>query len=372
MVYDVNVAPISPKMGIQLLDFLSKLGYYKTEGNNDFECTTTMIDFIAENVKAGISNLTTFEKVDLGIALMIIPVPPALELANKCLENVSEADFKVACHDLAVLTDYFEKYENGEIEFIDESNLAIGIIVRYLRRITGKMKKSENEFRKKFHEITKRVSNDMSGPGSSKLADSVTKIPWTLKCTPSMIDLIAAKVKSERSSLSTFEKVDLAIALMIIQIPPALELANECLKNICETNFKIACHDLIMLTDYFEKNENHEIEFTDLSKFREITHQISNDVYPWKKIELTTCGAEGPFGPSLENCISTYNSDWSKNKKLFDVDPNRNGIQKVRIVKSGSYELKAWGAGNEEKSGSGNGFRINSYNHVFLIIQGRL
>jgi len=29
-VYDVNVAPISPKLGTQILDFLSKLGYYKT------------------------------------------------------------------------------------------------------------------------------------------------------------------------------------------------------------------------------------------------------------------------------------------------------------------------------------------------------
>ena len=363
MVYDVNVVQISPKMGIQLLDFLSKLGYYKTEGDDDFECTTSMIDFIAENINAGISILTTFEKVDLGIALMIIPISPALELANKCLENVSERDFKVTCLDLAASTEYFEKYKNTEIQFIDESNLAIGIIQRYLRPITGKMENAEKEFRKKFQEITKHILimtyNDMYGSGSSKSADSDTNLPWTLKCTPSIIDVIAGKIKSERSTLTTFEKVDLAIALMIIQIPPALELANECLENISETDFKIACHDLIILTDYFEKYN--EIEFINLSKFRQITQQISNDIYPWlsTNIELTTCGTKGPFGPSLEDCISTYNSDWSKNKKLFDVDSNRKGIQKIRIVKNGSYEIKAWGAGNYQKTGSGNGFRIN-------------
>ena len=255
MVYDVNVAPISPKIGIQLLDFLSKLGYYKTEGNDEFECTTSMIDFIAEAVKSEISNLTTLHKVDLGIALMIIPIPPALELANKCLENISETDFKAACHDLITLTNYFDKYENNEIEFIDESNFAIGIISRYLHPITSKMEKPEKEFRKKFHEITQQISNDMYG------------------------------------------------------------LAN----------------------------------------------------LPWTNIELTTCGTEGRFGPSLEDCISTYDSNWTTNKNLFDVDPKRKGIQKIRIVQNGTYEITAWGAGNEQQSGSGNGFRINYYDVLYII-----
>jgi len=154
MVYDVNVAPISAKMGIQLLDFLSTLGHYKTDVNDDFECTTAMIDLIAEKVKSEISNLKSFEKVDLGIALMIIPIPPALELANECLKNVSKRVFKAACHDLMTLTGYFEKYENNEIEFIDESNFAIGIIARYLHRITANMKNCKTEFGKKFKKIT--------------------------------------------------------------------------------------------------------------------------------------------------------------------------------------------------------------------------
>jgi len=251
MVYDVNDTPISPKMGIQLLDFLTKLGHYKTEGNNDFECTTNMIDLIAKKVKSKISNLTNFEKVDLGIAFMIIPIRPALELANQCFENISKTDFKAACHDLITLTNYFEKYENNEIEFIDESNFSIGIIARYLHPITGKLENSEKKFRKKFEEIKQQVS------------DGLANISWT-------------------------------------------------------------------------------------------------------KIELTTCGAKGQFGPSLEDCISTYNSDWSNNRKLFDVDPSRKGIQKIRIAENGSYEIKAWGAGNPTKTGSGNGFRINYYKNIYF------
>ena len=82
----------------------------------------------------------------LGIAMMIIPILPALELANKCLEHISETDFKAASQDLITLTNYFEKYENNEIEFIDESNFAIGIIARYLHRITANMENCKNEF----------------------------------------------------------------------------------------------------------------------------------------------------------------------------------------------------------------------------------
>mgnify|MGYP000251662197 CR=1 FL=1 len=200
--------------------------------------------------------------------------------------------------------------------------------------------------------------------GISQFCRSLGNVDF--KSLPSMIDLIVEKEKSESSNWSTFRKVDLGIALMHIQIPSALELANKCFKNVSAPDFKAACYDLIMTTDYFEKCENSEIEVIDWSKFREITHQIwlsifDSQICTWlsTKIELTTCGAKGRFGPSLEDCISTYNSDWSKNKKLFDVAPSRKGIQKIRIAENGSYEIKAWGAGNRKKTGSGNGFRIN-------------
>ena len=259
MVYDVNVAPISPKMGIQILDFLSQLGYYKTaEGIDDFECTTRMIDFIAEKVKSEISSLTSFEKVDLGIALMIIPIPPALELANKCLQHISEAGFKSACLDLITLTGNFEKFGNNLFKLIDGSNFAIGIIARYLHPITGKMEKTVNEFQNKFQDITDQISLDMYGK--------------------------------------------------VLQIVEEYRL-EELWRNI-------GC----------------------------------------RNIELTTCGEKGRFGPSLESCISTYNSDWSKNKKFFYVSPHRKGIQKIRIYKNGSYKIKAWGAGNYTGTGSGMNF----------------
>mgnify|MGYP000478720415 CR=1 FL=1 len=127
-----------------------------------------------------------------------------------------------------------------------------------IRQITGKMKKSETEFRKKFQEITLQISKDMYGTGRSKSDDSDTNLPWT-------------------------------------------------------------------------------------------------------NIVLTTWGAKGRLGPTLENCISTYNSDWSKNQKHFDVDPDRQGIQKIRIAQTGTYEIKSWGAGNFNKTSSGNGFHINIY-----------
>ena len=52
LVYGVNVDPIAPKLGLQIIQFVSKLGHYKLpEGKDDFECTTRMIDTIAENIK---------------------------------------------------------------------------------------------------------------------------------------------------------------------------------------------------------------------------------------------------------------------------------------------------------------------------------
>jgi len=158
---------------------------------------------------------------------------------------VSETDFFGACLDLITLTDYFDEYENDEIKFIEESHFAIRIIVKYLHTFTDKMKNSEKEFRKKFHEIVKQIAS-----GAYGLAYSPEH--W-------------AKIETHWTKIS---------------------LAN------------------------------------------------------WTEIELTTCGAIGPFGPSLEDCVSTYKSDWSKNKKLFNVDPHRSGIQKMGRTKLKHGELE--------------------------------
>jgi len=55
-----------------------------------------MIDVIVENLQAEISSLKK------SIALMVIAIPPALELTSQLLENVSEIEFKSVCHDLDV------------------------------------------------------------------------------------------------------------------------------------------------------------------------------------------------------------------------------------------------------------------------------
>ena len=78
MIYQVNVEPISPKVGLRLIQFVSKLGHYKLEdGIDDFECTTRMIDALTENIISKIDTMSTFDKIDLAIAAMVIPIPPA-------------------------------------------------------------------------------------------------------------------------------------------------------------------------------------------------------------------------------------------------------------------------------------------------------
>ena len=89
MMYNVNVDPITPKLGLQILDCLSKLGTY---GSDEYPCTTSMIDNIAGNIQDGLSRLSNFERVDMGIPLMAIPIPPALELAKQCLEQGCKRD----------------------------------------------------------------------------------------------------------------------------------------------------------------------------------------------------------------------------------------------------------------------------------------
>ena len=77
MIYQVNVDPISPKLALRLIQFVSKLGHYKLDGVDDFECTTRMVDALTENIMSKIDTMSTFEKIDLAIASMIIPIPPA-------------------------------------------------------------------------------------------------------------------------------------------------------------------------------------------------------------------------------------------------------------------------------------------------------
>jgi len=47
-----------------------------------------------------IDKLSTEEKVDLAISLMILPIEPAVKLANACLDNISRVEFRSACYEL--------------------------------------------------------------------------------------------------------------------------------------------------------------------------------------------------------------------------------------------------------------------------------
>ena len=77
MIYQVNVDPIPPKLGLRVIQFVSKLGHYKLpEGADDFECTTAMIDALAENIISNIGTMSTFDKIDFAIGSMVIPIPP--------------------------------------------------------------------------------------------------------------------------------------------------------------------------------------------------------------------------------------------------------------------------------------------------------
>ena len=272
MCYEVNVAPISPKTALQLIQLLSGMGYYKTpEGKDDYVCTTKMIDTVGEALESDIPNWSTFDTIDIGIASMIIPVAPALNLTNACLENISAQEFLNTCHLMAVSSNYFDIYDDYTETFIDEDTQAIALIAHYLR--ISQQDVSGMLFRKTFHGIQMKILKDKYELGDVK---------QFLGETPK------SKMPSKMPASSPF--------------------------------------------------------------------------LHWSEITLTTCGAEGAFGPTLEQCLSSYNAEWCLDKNAFDVDPNRTGIQKIKIFKTGEYEICAWGAGNNDNTGSGNVF-----DHIYII-----
>jgi len=154
LVYGVNVDPIPPKLGLQVIQFLSQLGHYKLpDGKNEYEGTTGMIDAIAQNIKANIGEISKFEKIDLAMASMVIPVPPSLMLTNVLMIGITEDDIVRACYELILKTDYFEIYVENDHEDIQKTNFAIEIISCYLNGIAGNDGITGKQFRKKFNEI---------------------------------------------------------------------------------------------------------------------------------------------------------------------------------------------------------------------------
>ena len=159
--YGVNVDPVPPKVGLQIMQFLSKLGHYKLpDGKDDYECTTGMIDAIAENIKFNIGEISKFEKVDLAMASMVILVPPTAMLANELMAGITDDDIVRACYDLMLKTDSFEIYIEDDEEEIKKTNSAIVIILDYLKEIAGNEKVTGKQLRKKFNEIQTQLRQD--------------------------------------------------------------------------------------------------------------------------------------------------------------------------------------------------------------------
>mgnify|MGYP000009860940 CR=1 FL=1 len=52
--------------------------------------------------------------------------------------------------------------------------------------------------------------------------------------------------------MSTFDKIDCAIASMVIPVPPAVMLTNYLLDDIPEGEFLQSCYELVIKTDYFD------------------------------------------------------------------------------------------------------------------------
>ena len=112
-------------------------------------------------MSSNIDKLSTEEKVDLAISLMIFQIEPAVILANACLENISQVEFQSACYQLIKTTNYYETLTEKPLHFIDDKGLAIGIISRYLFRTKKGI--SGEHLRKKILEITNNIEEDHYG-----------------------------------------------------------------------------------------------------------------------------------------------------------------------------------------------------------------
>jgi len=78
MLYHVNRKPLTLKDGIQLLDLLQTIGFYKLlDGKVDYPCTTEMIDAIASAMKCMIKDIKgtndNSERVLVDIAIALTP-----------------------------------------------------------------------------------------------------------------------------------------------------------------------------------------------------------------------------------------------------------------------------------------------------------
>ena len=98
----------------------------------------------------------------------------------------------------------------------------------------------------------------------------------------------------------------------------------------------------ISISSYFKDKQFHELED-----------------YPFT---FTNCGATGMEGPILTQCVSEYSDS------LIRINMTTQGIQEWTVPKTGSYEIKAWGADAVNRTG-GKGGIIKA---TFTLIKGEV
>ena len=70
------------------------------------------------------------------------------------------------------------------------------------------------------------------------------------------------------------------------------------------------------------------------------SHAAASSLYDFTSHTFTNCGATGQEGPTLANCISSYNTSWENKTDYFNV-PSDAGIQYWTVPTTGTYTIEA-------------------------------
>jgi len=112
---------------------------------------------------------------------MVIPIAPAIELVEICLENISEDKFNALCYSILESTVFVATLVEKHLHYIKESDLAIGILSRYLHG--SKRTISANSMRETIVEITKNIREQWYD--SIITQNPTSTLPWTeIELTP--------------------------------------------------------------------------------------------------------------------------------------------------------------------------------------------
>ena len=107
------------------------------------------------------------------------------------------------------------------------------------------------------------------------------------------------------------------------------------------------------------------------------SHAAASSLYDFTSHTFTNCSATGREGPTLANCISSYNTSWEDDTDLFNVQTQ--GFQEWTVPTDDNYTIEVWGAGGGSTNygAQGGGTKIKGNfdllaNHVLKIIVGQL